>query len=102
MLQKSEPKTLRPIPSTLMVTLLLFDDRFSYAQAFAISDDKFVAGAATKDIRKLAGRHTKLVDLKGLTVTPGLTDNHLHSAGGGPGVDFARAHSERCAESHWG
>lgn len=67
------------------------DDHFSYAQAFAIRDDKFVAVGSTKDIRKLAGSRTKLIDLKGLTVTPGLTDNHLHSAGGGPGVDLSRS-----------
>jgi len=67
------------------------DDHFSYAQAFAIRDDKFVAVGSSKDVRKLAGSRTKLIDLKGLTVTPGLTDNHLHSAGGGPGVDLSRS-----------
>ena len=31
------------------------------------------------------------IDLAGKTVVPGLMDNHLHSAGGGPGVDLSRA-----------
>ena len=66
------------------------DDRFSYAQAVAITGDTFTAVGTNVDIRRLAGPATKLIDLKGLTVVPGLTDNHLHDAGGGPGVDLSR------------
>ena len=67
------------------------DDRFSYAQAVAITGDKFTAVGTNADVRKLSGPATRQIDLKGLTVTPGLTDNHLHNAGGGPGVDLSRA-----------
>ena len=67
------------------------DDRFSYAQAVAITADKFTAVGTNADVRKLSGPSTRQIDLKGLTVTPGLTDNHLHNAGGGPGVDLSRA-----------
>jgi predicted amidohydrolase YtcJ len=70
--------------------IVTVDDQFSYAQALAITGDKFTAIGSNDAIRKLAGPATKLIDLKGLTVTPGLTDNHLHSAGGGPGVDLSR------------
>jgi predicted amidohydrolase YtcJ len=66
------------------------DDRFSYAQAVAITGDKFTAVGTSGEVRKLAGSATRLIDLKGLTVVPGLTDNHLHAAGGGPGVDLSR------------
>ena len=66
------------------------DDRFSYAQAVAITADKFTAVGTSADVRKLAGPATRQIDLKGLTVTPGLTDNHLHNAGSGPGVDLSR------------
>lgn len=69
--------------------IVTVDDRFSYAQAIAITGDKFAAVGSNEDIRKLAGPATKLIDLKGLTVVPGLTDNHLHAAGGGPGVDLS-------------
>src|SRR5687768_7967629 len=71
------------------------DDQFSYAQAVAIGADKFTAVGTNEAVRKLAGPNTRQVDLKGLTVTPGLTDNHLHNAGGGPGVDLSRARSLR-------
>ena len=67
------------------------DDRFAYAQAVAITGDKFTAVGTNAEVRKLAGPTTRQVDLKGLTVVPGLTDNHLHNAGGGPGVDLSRA-----------
>ncbi len=71
--------------------IVTVDDKFSYTQAVAITGDKFTAVGTNEEVRRLAGPATKQFDLKGLTVTPGLTDNHLHSAGGGPGVDLTRA-----------
>lgn len=71
------------------------DDQFSYAQAVAITGDKFTAVGTNEAVRKVAGPSTKQIDLKGLTVTPGLTDNHLHNGGGGPGVDLSRARTMR-------
>ena len=73
--------------------VITVDDRFSYAQAVAISGDKFAAVGTNEAVRRLAGARTRQVDLRGLTVIPGLTDNHLHNAGGGPGVDLSRARS---------
>jgi predicted amidohydrolase YtcJ len=73
--------------------IVTVDDRFSYAQAVAITGDKFSAVGSNDEVRKLAGPATRQVDLRGLTVIPGLTDNHLHGAGGGPGVDLSRARS---------
>ncbi len=75
--------------------IVTVDDQFSYAQALAITGDKFTAVGTSDAIRQLAGPATRQIDLKGLTVTPGLTDNHLHSAGGGPGVDLSRARTLR-------
>ena len=66
------------------------DDQFSYAQAVAIAGDKFTAVGTNESVRRLAGPATRQVDLRGMTVIPGLTDNHLHNAGGGPGVDLSR------------
>jgi predicted amidohydrolase YtcJ len=70
--------------------IVTVDDQFSYAQAVAISGDKFTGVGTNDSVRGLAGRNTRQVDLHGLTVVPGLTDNHLHNAGGGPGVDLSR------------
>lgn len=81
-----------PAPDTIYYNakVVTVDDRFSYAQAVAITGDKFTAVGTNADVRRLAGPATRQVDLKGFTVIPGLTDNHLHGAGGGPGVDLSR------------
>ena len=67
------------------------DPRFSIVEAFAVTGEKFSAVGKTAEIRKLAGPNTRIIDLGGKTVIPGLEDSHLHGAGGGPGVDLSRA-----------
>src|SRR5262252_6225826 len=54
------------------------DAPFSIQQAFAIQADKFVAVGTNERVRALAGRSTRVVDLRGRTVIPGLADNHDH------------------------
>lgn len=61
------------------------------AQAIAIAGDRFVAIGSNEEVRRLAGSATRLLDLGGRTVIPGLGDNHYHGIGGGPGVDLSRA-----------
>jgi predicted amidohydrolase YtcJ len=73
--------------------IITVDDQFSYAQAVAIAGDKITAVGTNDSVRALAGPNTRLVDLRGMTVIPGLTDNHLHNAGGGPGVDLSGTRS---------
>ena len=69
------------------------DDRFSVVQAVAIKDGRFVATGFDREIQPLAGFRTRMIDLRGRTVVPGLIDGHLHNAGGGPGVDLSRVRS---------
>jgi predicted amidohydrolase YtcJ len=69
------------------------DAESSVREAFAVREGKFISVGTTKDIRAAAGSGTVVVDLKGRFVTPGLTDNHFHSEGGGPGVDLSRVRS---------
>ena len=71
--------------------IVTVDARFSIANAFAVAGDKFVAVGSNEEIRKLAAPSTRVIDLGGRTVTPGLADSHLHGAGGGPGVDLSQA-----------
>lgn len=73
--------------------IVTVDNNFSTAEALAITGDKFVAVGSNEEISALAGSQTKITNLNGLTVIPGMTDNHFHSAGGGPGVDLSRARS---------
>jgi predicted amidohydrolase YtcJ len=47
------------------------------ATAVAIRDGRFLAVGADKEVMAPAGPKTKVVDLKGRRVLPGLIDNHL-------------------------
>src|SRR6185295_16843551 len=81
-----------PVADTILVNghIVTVDAKFSIAQAVAISNGRFAAVGTDAAIRKLAGPATTTIDLRGQTVIPGLADNHLHDAGGGPGVDLSR------------
>ncbi|MGO9254858.1 MAG: amidohydrolase [Bryobacteraceae bacterium] len=48
------------------------------AEAFAVENGRFSAIGTNAEIRRLATRSTKVLDLKGKTVTPGFNDVHLH------------------------
>jgi predicted amidohydrolase YtcJ len=53
------------------------------ASAVAIKDGVFVAVGHDSEVMKLAGSSTRVIDLKGKRVLPGLIDNHLHIIRGG-------------------
>ena len=58
--------------------IVTVDDRFNIAQAIAIKGERIIAVGRDADIRKRAGKETRVIDLKGRTVIPGLIDNHAH------------------------
>src|SRR5262249_47576138 len=53
------------------------------ATAVAIKDGRFLKVGAARDIMALAGTKTKVIDLKGRRVLPGLCDSHTHIIRGG-------------------
>ncbi len=59
-------------------TVITVDPAKPYAEAFAVTNGRFSAVGSNAEIRKLATPATKVVDLKGMTVTPGFNDVHLH------------------------
>ncbi|WP_162578819.1 amidohydrolase [Variovorax sp. PBS-H4] len=63
--------------------VITVDQRFSIAQAIAVKDGKFVAVGTSEEIRKYVGSGTRVVDLQGKTVIPGLMDSHSHMIGAG-------------------
>lgn len=69
------------------------DDRSTIAQAFAVKDGKYIAVGSNAEINRHVGPDTTVVDLRGRTVIPGLSDSHLHGAGGGPGIDLSGTRS---------
>ena len=66
---------------------------FGMSEAVAVANGRITAVGSSADIMRLAAPTTRVVDLAGQSVIPGLVDNHLHGAGGGPGVDLSRARS---------
>ena len=53
------------------------------ASAVAIADGRFIAVGGDADVMALAGPSTRVIDLHGRRVLPGLIDNHLHIIRGG-------------------
>ncbi|MFL9933172.1 amidohydrolase [Paraburkholderia sp. RL18-103-BIB-C] len=53
------------------------------ATAVAIKDGKFAAVGSDAEVLLLAGSSTRVIDLKGRRVLPGLIDNHTHIIRGG-------------------
>ena len=58
--------------------ILTVDTNFSTVNALAVKEGRILATGSTEEMRKLEGNNTKLFDLKGHTVIPGLIDNHIH------------------------
>jgi predicted amidohydrolase YtcJ len=54
------------------------DNRFSMVQALSIRDRRITATGSNDAIRKHAGPATRVIELGGRTVIPGLIDNHSH------------------------
>ena len=71
---KSDP------PDTIFYNgkIVTVDPAFRIEQAFAVKGETFAAVGTSAAVRTLAGKDTRLVDLNGATVIPGLTDNHDH------------------------
>ena len=59
--------------------IVTVDAQSSLHEALAIREGKVLALGSTADIRRLAGPATRIVDLGGRTVIPGLIDSHLHA-----------------------
>ncbi|HSE43513.1 MAG TPA: amidohydrolase, partial [Acidobacteriota bacterium] len=58
--------------------IITVDAKDSIAQAIAIDAGKILAVGSNEEIRKRATKDTRIVDLRGRTVTPGLIDTHCH------------------------
>ncbi len=65
----------------------------SQAQAFAVKGDRFIAVGTSETMRTHVGPSTRVIDLGGRFVTPGLADGHFHNEGGGAGIDLSATRS---------
>ena len=69
--------------------IITLDGASTVAAAVAIAGDRIVAVGSDADVMALAGRATRVVDLRGRAVIPGLMDNHTHQLMAG--LDTAEA-----------
>jgi predicted amidohydrolase YtcJ len=68
-------------PDTILLNgkIITVDARDSTREALAIRGGRIVALGTSAEIRKLAGPRSRVIDLQGRTVIPGLIDAHLHA-----------------------
>ena len=59
--------------------VLVGDDPFTIRAALAVRGDRILAAGGNAEILKLKGKNTRVIDLKGRTVIPGLIDSHMHA-----------------------
>lgn len=58
--------------------IVTVDAEDSVVEAVAVKGDRIVATGSSADVKKLAGKGAKVIDLKGRTVLPGIIDSHTH------------------------
>src|SRR5690625_3597575 len=72
-----------------------FDETIPRAGAVVVEGGKFIAvGSIDEMAARWKDENTKVIDLEGKTVTPGLTDSHLHVG------EIADRKSTRLGSSH--
>ncbi len=67
-------------PDTVYVNgkIITVDDQFAVVEGLAISGERISATGGSEAMLALADRETRIVDLEGRAVLPGLIDNHNH------------------------
>jgi predicted amidohydrolase YtcJ len=82
-------------PAELMLIngkILTVDKDFSIQEAVAITAGRFIAVGSDGEVRRWRGPHTRVINLGGRTVIPGLIDSHIHATVAGLSWD---------SELHW-
>jgi predicted amidohydrolase YtcJ len=77
------PAARAAVPSAELVLMngkiVTLNPRSVIAQAVAVDRGRFVAVGTNEQVRPYAGSSTRVVDLHGRTVIPGLIDSHMHA-----------------------
>ena len=80
------PTSAKPEPADTVFkngTIYTVNEREPRAEAVAVKAGKIIYVGSNKDVKAFEGKDTRIVDLKGSTVVPGLTDSHYHLSGVG-------------------
>ncbi|HUV33649.1 MAG TPA: amidohydrolase family protein, partial [Candidatus Desulfaltia sp.] len=83
------------LPEELLADLVLVNGQVitvnpfdSVAEAVAVKDGRVLRVGSTVDVKRLAGRKTKIIDLKGRALFPGFIDTHEHCIRRGLQLDW--------------
>ena len=79
----SDEKTLSPTMIIVNAKVHTMDASQPTAEAVAIYGNRIVAVGASKEIKKMAGAGTRVIDAHGKLVLPGFNDSHVHFLSGG-------------------
>ena len=68
------------VPDLVLINakILTLDEQSSVVEAVAVRDGKILATGTSASIKSLAGARTRVLDVSGKTVIPGLIDTHAH------------------------
>ena len=71
------------VPDLLVINAKVYtmDAASPRAEAFAVSNGRIMAVGASAQVRSIAGRRTRVIDAKGMTIIPGFIDTHNHPDG---------------------
>jgi predicted amidohydrolase YtcJ len=74
------PSAWGQVADTVLINgkIVTVDQQFSIQEAIAVRDGRILSVGKTSEIRKLAGPTSRVIDLQGRCVIPGLIDSHLH------------------------
>ena len=86
------------LPADLILVnaeVLTMDPGRPTARGLAIRENQIVAIGTDAEVKKLRGPITRVMDLGGRTVIPGIVDTHIHAIRGGQGFSFESYWSEQ-------
>lgn len=58
--------------------VLTVDKNFSIQEAIAVNNGKIVSVGSNSEMEQYSGPHTKVIELQGKTILPGINDSHMH------------------------
>ncbi len=58
--------------------IITVNKEFTLCEGVAVKANKIIAAGTNSEMKKLSGLNTRIIDLHGRTVIPGLIDSHLH------------------------
>jgi predicted amidohydrolase YtcJ len=90
-------------PADLALTggrIATMDPARSWASSMAVRDGRIVAVGADRDVAGHISRSTRVIELRGRTVTPGFQDAHVHPVHGGLARLRCELHDTRGREAY--